>query len=89
MYVFATDNEVHMGEHRYVVPRGSKSTPYQESASTPLIIRGPVANHNVLRKQLVANSYDSSAPPSGLASRLHRLADCAAETCHAAEDGTQ
>ena len=39
--VFATDNGVHMGEHRYVIPRGSKSTPYEEAASTPLMIRGP------------------------------------------------
>ena len=175
--VFATDNGVHMGEHRYIVPRGSKSTPYQEAASTPLIIRGPGVQHNVVRKQLVANndlaptfaawagvsppkaadgrsitpllratppvawrtallnerhleapddspspsydaiftatgkryveyatgeeelyslgkdpyqlanSYDSSAAPFGLASRLQKLEFCAGETCRTEEDG--
>jgi N-acetylglucosamine-6-sulfatase len=54
--VFATDNGVHMGEHRYLVPRGSKSTPYQEAASIPLMIRGPDVARGVVRKQLVANN---------------------------------
>jgi N-acetylglucosamine-6-sulfatase len=54
--VFATDNGVHMGEHRYVVPRGSKSTPYQEAASTPLVVRGPDVPKGLLRTQLVANN---------------------------------
>jgi arylsulfatase A-like enzyme len=54
--VFATDNGEHMGEHRYVVPSGSKSTPYEEAASTPLIIRGPGVPHGAVRTQLVANN---------------------------------
>jgi N-acetylglucosamine-6-sulfatase len=53
---FATDNGVHMGEHRYVVPSGSKSTPYEEATSTPLIIRGPSVPHGVVRTQLVADN---------------------------------
>ena len=54
--VFATDNGVHMGQHRYVIPRGSKSTPYEEAASTPLMIRGPGVPRGVVRTQLVANN---------------------------------
>ncbi|MBA2714489.1 MAG: sulfatase [Rubrobacteraceae bacterium] len=54
--VFATDNGVHMGEHRYVIPRGSKSTPYEEAASTPLMIRGPGVPHGGVRTGLVANN---------------------------------
>jgi N-acetylglucosamine-6-sulfatase len=54
--VFATDNGVHMGQHRYIIPRGSKSTPYEEAASTPLMIRGPGVPHGVVRTQLVANN---------------------------------
>jgi arylsulfatase A-like enzyme len=173
--VFATDNGVHMGQHRYVIPRGSKSTPYEEAASTPLIIRGPGVPRGATRTQLVANndlaptfaawaggappgdvdgrsitpllsatppatwrtallnerrlvepddspspnydavftasgkryveyvtgekelydlredpyqlanSYDSSAPPSGLASRLRTLKSCVGDTCRLAE----
>jgi N-acetylglucosamine-6-sulfatase len=54
--VFATDNGVHMGEHRYVILRGSKSTPYEEAASTPLMIRGPGVPRGAVRTQLVANN---------------------------------
>jgi N-acetylglucosamine-6-sulfatase len=54
--VFATDNGTHMGEHRYLLPRGSKSTPYEEAASTPLLIRGPNVPHGAVRPQLVANN---------------------------------
>lgn len=71
--VFATDNGVHMGEHRYVIPRGSKSTPYEEAASTPLMIRGPGVPHGVVRTQLVANNdlaatfaaWAGTSPPEG------------------------
>jgi len=175
--VFAADNGTHMGEHPYLVPRGSKSTPYEEAASTPLIIRGPGVPRGATRTQLVANndlaptfaawtggappgdvdgrsitpllsatppstwrtallnerrlvkpddspspnydavftatgkryveyatdekelynlrtdpyqltnSYDSSAPPSGLASRLQTLKSCVGDTCRLAEGG--
>jgi N-acetylglucosamine-6-sulfatase len=75
--VFATDNGVHMGEHRYMVPRGSKSTPYEEAASTPLIIRGPGVPHGVVRTQLVANNdfaptfaaWAGALPPGGVDGR--------------------
>ncbi|MGH3145866.1 MAG: sulfatase-like hydrolase/transferase, partial [Rubrobacter sp.] len=71
--VFATDNGVHMGEHRYLIPRGSKSTPYEEAASTPLLIRGPGVGRGVVRTQLVANNdlaatfteWAGAAPPEG------------------------
>ena len=57
--VFAADNGTHMGEHRYLLPRGSKSTPYEEAASTPLMIRGPGVSREsrgAVRPQLVANN---------------------------------
>jgi N-acetylglucosamine-6-sulfatase len=54
--VFSADNGVHMGEHRYIVPRGSKSTPYEEAASPPLMIRGPGVSPGAVRDQLVANN---------------------------------
>ena len=75
--VFATDNGTHMGEHRYLVPKGSKSTPYEEAASTPLIIRGPSVPRDVVRTQLVANSdlaptfsaWAGAPPPKGVDGR--------------------
>ncbi len=75
--VFATDNGTHMGEHRYLVPRGSKSTPYEEAASTPLIIRGPGVPRGAVRNQLVANNdlaptfarWAGAAPPPGVDGR--------------------
>jgi len=75
--VFATDNGEHMGEHRYMVPSGSKSTPYEEAASTPLIIRGPGVAHGVMRTQLVANNdyaptfaaWAGASPPEGVDGR--------------------
>jgi len=75
--VFATDNGTHMGEHRYLLPRGSKSTPYEEAASTPLIIRGPGVPRDVVRTQLVANndlastyaSWAGASPPNGVDGR--------------------
>jgi N-acetylglucosamine-6-sulfatase len=75
--VFATDNGVHMGQHRYLLPRGSKSTPYEEAASTPLIIRGPGVSRGVVRTQLVANNdlaptfaaWASASPPESVDGR--------------------
>jgi N-acetylglucosamine-6-sulfatase len=69
--VFAADNGTHMGEHRYLLPRGSKSTPYEEAASTPLVIRGPGVPRGAVRTQLVANNdiastfttWASTSPP--------------------------
>jgi N-acetylglucosamine-6-sulfatase len=71
--VFATDNGEHMGEHRYLVPSGSKSTPYEEAVSTPLLIRGPGVPHGTVRPQLVANNdfaatfadWAAGQPPEG------------------------
>jgi len=80
--VFATDNGVHMGQHRYLVPRGSKSTPYEEAASTPLIIRGPGVPRGKVRTQLVANNdlaptfaaWAGASPPANVDGRpLTRL----------------
>jgi len=79
--VFATDNGTHMGEHRYLLPRGSKSTPYEEAASTPLMIRGPGVPGGVpggvVRTQLVANNdyastfaaWAGASPPQGVDGR--------------------
>ena len=75
--VFATDNGVHMGQHRYVIPRGSKSTPYEEAASIPLIIRGPGVPRGATRTQLVANNdlaptfaaWAGGAPPGDVDGR--------------------
>jgi N-acetylglucosamine-6-sulfatase len=75
--VFSTDNGTHMGEHRYLLSRGSKSTPYEEAASTPLIIRGPGTPRGVVRTQLVANNdlastyaaWAGASPPDGVDGR--------------------
>jgi arylsulfatase A-like enzyme len=75
--VFATDNGTHMGEHRYLIPRGSKSTPYEEASSTPLIIRGPRVPQGVMRTQLVANTdfaptfaaWAGASPPANVDGR--------------------
>jgi arylsulfatase A-like enzyme len=75
--VFAADNGVHMGEHRYLLPRGSKSTPYEEAASTPLMIRGPNVPRGAVRTQLIANNdlastyaaWAGASPPEGVDGR--------------------
>jgi len=59
------------------VPRGSKSTPYEEAASTPLIIRGPGVPRDVVRTHLVANNdlastyaaWAGASPPDGVDGR--------------------
>ena len=55
-FVFSADNGVHMGEHRWSNYRGAKNAPYEESASVPLIVRGPGVPAGVSRGQLVANN---------------------------------
>jgi hypothetical protein len=37
----------------------------------------------------LANSYDSSSPPTGLQHQLQALKGCAGDTCRAAENGPQ
>ncbi len=50
--VFTTDNGLHRGEHRLV----KKSTPYEEAAGVPLVIRGPSVPDGAVRDQLVINN---------------------------------
>jgi N-acetylglucosamine-6-sulfatase len=72
-FVFASDNGTHMGQHRYLLPRGSKSTPYEEAASVPLMVRGPGVPRDKVRPQLASNndlaatfaSWAGVSPPSG------------------------
>jgi arylsulfatase A-like enzyme len=75
--VFPADNGTHMGEHRYLLSRGSKSTPYEEAASTPLMIRGPGVPRGAVRTELVANNdlastyaaWAGASPPEGVDGR--------------------
>jgi arylsulfatase A-like enzyme len=50
--VFTTDNGLQTGQHR--MPK--KSTPYEEAAGVPLVIRGPGVPAGVVRDQLVINN---------------------------------
>jgi N-acetylglucosamine-6-sulfatase len=50
---FASDNGWHQGEHRI---RAGKRTPYEESARTPLYVRGPGVAAGVETSALVANT---------------------------------
>jgi N-acetylglucosamine-6-sulfatase len=50
--VFTTDNGLQTGEHRLL----KKSTPYEEAAGVPLVIRGPGVPAGVVRDQLVINN---------------------------------
>jgi N-acetylglucosamine-6-sulfatase len=50
--VFTTDNGLQRGEHRLL----KKSTPYEEAAGVPLVIRGPGVPAGVARDQLVINN---------------------------------
>jgi N-acetylglucosamine-6-sulfatase len=50
--VFTTDNGWQTGQHRLT----KKSTPYEEAAGVPLVIRGPGVPAGVVRDQLVINN---------------------------------
>jgi N-acetylglucosamine-6-sulfatase len=50
--VFTSDNGLLRGEHRLQ----RKSTPYEEAAGVPLVIRGPGVPRGTVRSQLVANN---------------------------------
>ena len=50
--VFTTDNGLQTGQHRLT----KKSTPYEEAASVPLVVRGPGVPAGVVRNQLVINN---------------------------------
>ena len=39
--VFTTDNNTHMGEHRWFGWHGAKKTAYEEAANVPMFVRGP------------------------------------------------
>jgi N-acetylglucosamine-6-sulfatase len=54
--VFTTDNGTHMGEHRYWRFDGAKSTPYEEAANVPFVVRGPGVPAGVSRDHLVLNN---------------------------------
>lgn len=65
-FVFTSDNGWHTGEHRF--PRG-KGTPYEESISVPLVVRGPgvpvqEVPHLVLNNDFAPTAADwADAPP--------------------------
>ena len=50
--VFTTDNGLQRGQHRLL----KKSTPYEEAAGVPLVIRGPGVPAGVVRDQLAINN---------------------------------
>ena len=50
--VFTTDNGLQTGQHRLT----KKTTPYEEAAGVPLVIRGPGVPAGVVRDQLVINN---------------------------------
>jgi arylsulfatase A-like enzyme len=50
--VFTTDNGLQSGQHRLI----KKSTPYEEAAGVPLVVRGPGVPAGVVRDQLVINN---------------------------------
>jgi arylsulfatase A-like enzyme len=50
--VFTTDNGLQTGQHRLT----KKSTPYEEAAGVPLVVRGPGVPAGVVRNQLVINN---------------------------------
>ena len=50
--VFTTDNGLQAGQHRLT----KKSTPYEEAAGVPLVVRGPGVPAGVVRDQLVINN---------------------------------
>ena len=50
--VFTTDNGLLRGQHRLL----KKSTPYEEAAGVPLVIRGPGVPAGMVRDQLVINN---------------------------------
>jgi N-acetylglucosamine-6-sulfatase len=50
--VFTTDNGLQTGQHRLT----KKSTPYEEAARVPLVVRGPDVPAGVARNQLVINN---------------------------------
>ena len=50
--VFTTDNGLQTGQHRLT----KKSTPYEEAAGVPLVVRGPGVPAGAVRNQLVINN---------------------------------
>jgi arylsulfatase A-like enzyme len=52
-YIFFTsDNGLHLGNHRLI----QKKTPYEETISVPLLVRGPGVPAGAVRNQLVLNN---------------------------------
>jgi arylsulfatase A-like enzyme len=54
--VFTTDNNTHMGEHRWFGEHGAKSTAYEEAANVPMFVRGPGIRAGSTSGKLVLNN---------------------------------
>jgi N-acetylglucosamine-6-sulfatase len=54
--VFTTDNNTHMGEHRWFGYHGAKSTAYEEAANVPMFVRGPGIRAGSTSGRLVLNN---------------------------------
>jgi N-acetylglucosamine-6-sulfatase len=54
--VFTTDNNTHMGEHRWFGDHGAKDTAYEEAANVPMFVRGPEIRAGSTSSDLVLNN---------------------------------
>ena len=54
--VFMTDNNTHMGEHRWFGDHGAKKTAYEEAANVPMFVRGPGIRAGSSSVELVLNN---------------------------------
>lgn len=54
--VFTTDNNTHMGEHRWFGKHGAKNTPYEEAANVLMYVRGPGIPPGSTSDKLVLNN---------------------------------
>jgi N-acetylglucosamine-6-sulfatase len=54
--VFTTDNNTHMGEHRYFYRLGAKNTAYEEAANVLMYVRGPGIPAGSTSNRLVLNN---------------------------------
>jgi N-acetylglucosamine-6-sulfatase len=54
--VFTTDNNTHMGEHRWFGEHGAKSTAYEEASNVHMFVRGPGIKAGSTSSRLVLNN---------------------------------
>jgi N-acetylglucosamine-6-sulfatase len=54
--VSMTDNNTHMGEHRWFGDHGAKNTAYEEAANVPMFVRGPGIRAGSTSSELVLNN---------------------------------